>query len=38
MTRTLPYTAEYNPSLIVTGLYKYSTQYLTILLIIGVKH
>jgi hypothetical protein len=30
MTRTLPYTAKYNSSLIVTGLYKYSTQYLII--------
>jgi hypothetical protein len=30
MTRTLPYTAKYNSSLIVTGLYKYSTQYLTL--------
>jgi hypothetical protein len=29
MTRTLPYTVKYNSSLIVTGLYKYSTQYLT---------
>jgi hypothetical protein len=29
MTRTLPYTAKYNSSLIVAGLYKYSTQYLT---------
>jgi hypothetical protein len=29
MTRTLPYTAKYNSSPIVTGLYKYSTQYLT---------
>jgi hypothetical protein len=29
MTRALPYTAKYNSSLIVTGLYKYSTQYLT---------
>jgi hypothetical protein len=29
MTRTLSYTAKYNSSPIVTGLYKYSTQYLT---------
>jgi hypothetical protein len=29
MTRTLPYTAKYNSSSIITGLYKYSTQYLT---------
>jgi hypothetical protein len=29
MTQTLPYTAKYNSSPIVTGLYKYSTQYLT---------
>jgi hypothetical protein len=29
MTRTRPYTAKYNSSLIVTGLYKYSIQYLT---------
>jgi hypothetical protein len=29
MTQTLPYSTKYNPSLIVTGLYKYSTQYLT---------
>jgi hypothetical protein len=29
MTRTLPYTAKYNSSPIVTWLYKYSTQYLT---------
>jgi hypothetical protein len=28
MTRTLSYTAKYNSSPIVTGLYKYSTQYL----------
>jgi hypothetical protein len=32
MTRPLPYTAKYNFSPIVTGLYKYSTQYLTILM------
>jgi hypothetical protein len=32
MTRTLSYTAKYNSSPIVTGLYKYSTQYLTIAL------
>jgi hypothetical protein len=30
MTRTLPYTSKYNSSPIVTGLYKYSTQYLTV--------
>jgi hypothetical protein len=29
MTRTLPYTAKYNSSPIVTGLYKYLTQYRT---------
>jgi hypothetical protein len=29
MTRTLPYTAKYNSSLVVTGPYKYSTRYLT---------
>jgi hypothetical protein len=29
MTQTLPYTTKYNPSLMVTGLYKYLTQYLT---------
>jgi hypothetical protein len=29
MTWTLPYTAKYNSSLIVTELYKYSTQYFT---------
>jgi hypothetical protein len=28
MTPTLPYTAKYNSSPLVTGLYKYSTQYL----------
>jgi hypothetical protein len=32
MTRTLPYTTKYNSSLIVTELYKYSTQNLTHLL------
>jgi hypothetical protein len=30
MTRTLPYTTKYNSGPIVTGLYKYSTQYLTV--------
>jgi hypothetical protein len=33
MTQTLPCTAKYNSSLIVTGLYKYSTQYLTLVIV-----
>jgi hypothetical protein len=41
MTRTLPYTAKYNSSPIVTVLYKYSTQYLTVpevIAVVGAEH